>query len=144
MHNGRLPRLCHSEDGVLAVGEYPNVMINSLNVYDCLVSVNKRAFQKPPNSQFFGLGIVTPEISHEIDQRRRTHGLIEQILHFLDDDTVREAKHYPFINNPGTKGVTKAVTPKFQNLRREKALATPRAVALRSGVFSYNLATSGP
>src|SRR5919106_4088228 len=118
MDNGRLSRLSHSEDDVLSVGEYPDIMISPLNIDGRLVSVDKRTLQDALNRQFLGRSIVRGKVFDEIDRSPYTRALMKDLLHVLEDDAIRKTEHYSLIDYPRLEGMPKELVPEFFNLWR--------------------------
>src|SRR5260221_1546727 len=89
MHNCRLACFRHSEDHMSSVGEDPDIMVNTLNVYLCFISVNERACQHVLNKQSLGICIVPSKAIEEIYDDSSTDMHMKQIFHGLSNESIR-------------------------------------------------------
>lgn len=68
---------------------------------------------------------------------------MKDVLHFLDDDTIRKTENYSLIDDPSLEGMPKELAAEFLYLWWEIMFAAFLAVPLRANIFCYCLPTSG-
>src|ERR1039457_2121208 len=142
-HDRSLPCFGKSEDNVVAVSEYPDVMIDASDVQPRFVGVNKRTFSQTLQENRLCTAVVLGEGLNEIDDARLGRRLMEQLLHCLGDHPVWKPKNNPLINRPSPKAVPKRLAAKPFDSGRFIVPLAPWTVPFFACVLNHRLPAPG-